>query len=183
MRFSTVLPLFAAAAFAQNSSSLGPDKDGKYTISSEGIRGHFIPYGASVSNLFVKGKDGVERDIVLGFDNATAYEGEVHPHFGGVPGRYANRIRNSTFSIDGETFHIEPNENNNNDTLHGGPDGWDYRNFTVVSQTQESITFSIATTKKTPIMLTSHVSRLVFWHIKARLIRIDLLEFGWIWQP
>ena len=30
MRFSTVLPLFAAAAFAQNSSSLGPDKDGKY---------------------------------------------------------------------------------------------------------------------------------------------------------
>ncbi|KAI4622395.1 uncharacterized protein J4E87_006337 [Alternaria ethzedia] len=200
MRFSSALPLFAATAFAQystpptNSSSSGPDKDGKYEISSEGIRGHFIPYGASVSNLFVMGKDGVERDIVLGFDNATAYEGEAHPHLGGVPGRYANRIRNSTFSIDGEQFFIEPNENNNNNTLHGGPDGWDYRNFTVVAHTEDSITFSIvdpdgkegfpgevvsyvtytmtpntwnikivalATTKKTPIMLTSHT----YWNL------------------
>jgi len=200
MRFSSALPLFAATALAQystpptNSSSSGPDKDGKYEISSEGIRGHFIPYGASVSNLFVMGKDGVERDIVLGFDNATAYEGEVHPHLGGVPGRYANRIRNSTFSIDGEQFFIEPNENNNNNTLHGGPDGWDYRNFTVVAHTEDSITFSIvdpdgkegfpgevvsyvtytmtpntwnikivalATTKKTPIMLTSHT----YWNL------------------
>jgi aldose 1-epimerase len=200
MRSSTILPLFAAIALAQystpgnSSSSLGPDKDGKYEISAEGIRGHFIPYGASVTNLFVAGKDGVERDVVLGFDNATAYEGEVHPHLGGVPGRYANRIKNSTFDIDGETFHILPNENNNNDTLHGGPDGWDYRNFTVVSQTESSITFSIvdpdgkegfpgevvsyvtytmlpytwnikivalATTKKTPIMLTSHVSKTI----------------------
>jgi aldose 1-epimerase len=223
MRFSTVLPLFAATALAQyssppdnSSSSLGPDENGKYEISSEGIRGLFIPYGASVSNLFVTGKDGVERDVVLGFDNATAYEGEVHPHLGGVPGRYANRIRNSTFSIDGEEFHIEPNENNNNNTLHGGPDGWDYRNFTVVAQTSDSITFSIvdpdgkegfpgevvsyvtytmtpntwsikivalATTKKTPIMLTSHVRIPISRPIKAKLIRTDLLELGWIRQP
>jgi aldose 1-epimerase len=192
----TPLFLFAGAAFAQystppdNSSSSGPDENGKYEISSDGIRGLFIPYGASVSNIFVKGKDGVERDIVLGFDNATAYEGEVHPHLGGVPGRYANRIKNSTFSIDGVDYHIEPNEHNNTNVLHGGPDGWDYRNFTVVSHTEDSITFSIvdpdgkegfpgevvsyitytmspntwhikivalATTKKTPIMLTSHV--------------------------
>jgi aldose 1-epimerase len=190
---STLLSLFAATAFAQygTNGSLGPDADGKYEISSEGIRARFIPYGASVSNLFIAGKDGVERDIVLGFDKAIDYEGKVHPHFGGVPGRYANRIKNSTFEIDGEQFHILPNENNNNDTLHGGPNGWDYRNFTVVSHTTDSITFSIvdpdgeqgfpgevisyvtytmtpntwkikivamATTKKTPIMLTSHVS-------------------------
>lgn len=58
-------------------------------------------------------------------------------------GRYANRIVNSTFTIDGVTSHIPPNENNNTDTLHGGPDGWDYRNFTVVTHTTDSITFSI----------------------------------------
>lgn len=197
MWFSSSLLLLVATATAQyssppanSSSSLGPDKDGKYEISAEGIRGLFIPYGASVSNLFVKGKDGEERDIVLGFDTALDYEGEVHPHFGGVPGRYANRIKNSSFVIDGTEYHVLPNENNNNDTLHGGPDGWDYRNFTVVAHTEDSITFSIvdpdgkegfpgevvsyvtytmtpntwnikisalATTKKTPIMLTSHV--------------------------
>lgn len=197
MRFVDSLLLLVATAFAQdtlptyNTNLLGPDANGKYEISAEGIRGQFIPYGASISNLFVKGKDGKERDIVLGFDNATAYEGEVHPHLGGVPGRYANRIRNSSFLIDGTMYHILPNENNNKNTLHGGPDGWDYRNFTVVAQTKDSITFSIvdpdgkegfpgevvsyvtytmtaytwsikivalATTKKTPIMLTSHVS-------------------------
>jgi aldose 1-epimerase len=43
-----------------------------------------------------------------------------------VLGRYANRIKNSSFVIDGEEFHITPNENNNKDTLHGGPDGWDF---------------------------------------------------------
>ena len=114
----------------------------------------------------------------------------LHPHLGGVPGRYANRIKNSTFNIDGTDYHITPNENGGKNTLHGGLDGWDWRNFTVVSHTTSSITFSIvdpdgkegfpgevisyvtytmspntwnikivalATTKKTPIMLTSHV--------------------------
>lgn len=41
-------------------------------------------------------------------------------------GRYANRIKNSSFVIDGVEYHVLPNENNNNDTLHGGPDGWDW---------------------------------------------------------
>lgn len=224
MRFSTVLPIFAASALAQYSSappdnsswSAGPDKDGKYEISSEGIRGHFIPYGASISNLFIADKNGVERDVVLGFDNATAYEGKVHPHFGGVPGRYANRIKNSTFTIDGQDYHITPNENNGADTLHGGLDGWDWRNFTVVAHTQDSITFSIvdpdgkegfpgevisyvtytmtphtwnikiialATTKKTPIMLTSHVSIWVCALIDMVLIKLGLLELGRFRQP
>jgi aldose 1-epimerase len=193
MRFSSTLALAAsiAAASAQNSSS-GPDADGKYTISSDSIRAQFIPYGASISNLFVKDKNGVERDIVLGFDTAAEFENpDFHDHLGGVPGRYANRIKNSTFEIDGETFNIDANEHGGLNTLHGGSDGWDYRNFTVVSHSDNSITFSIvdpdgkegfpgevvsyvtytvtgdtwnikiwalATTKPTPIMLTSHVS-------------------------
>ena len=49
--------LLATAALAQYSSpgnsstSLGPDEHGKYEISAEGIRGLFIPYGASSVNL------------------------------------------------------------------------------------------------------------------------------------
>jgi len=42
--------------------------NGKYQISSEGIRANFIPYGASLSNMFIEDVHGVERDIVLGFD-------------------------------------------------------------------------------------------------------------------
>ncbi|TKA80828.1 hypothetical protein B0A49_01758 [Cryomyces minteri] len=173
----------------------GPDANGKYQISAEGIRANFIPYGASISNLFINDTHGIERDIVLGFNNATYYSiDRQHPHLGGVPGRYANRIKNSSFEIDGTTYNVLPNENNNNDTLHGGPNGWDWRNWTVVAHTTSSITFSLvdpdgsqgfpgevisyvtyslapyqwnfkmvalATTKKTPIMLSSHT----YWNL------------------
>lgn len=140
-----LLPLVSA----QNSTS-GPDENGKYWLKGNGISASFIPYGASVSNLIIKDKFGVDRDIVAGFDNASYYGiDKQHPHFGGVPGRYANRIKNSTFEIDGETYHITPNENptpeapEGADTLHGGLDGWDWRNFTVESVSENSITFSI----------------------------------------
>ena len=157
MRFSSKLAALATLALplsvvAADSSDFkkGPDKDGKYWIHGDGLKAAFIPYGASVSNLILKDKHGIERDVVAGFDNATYYgEDRQHPHFGGVPGRYANRIKNSTFEIDGQAFHVKANENptadhpDGLDTLHGGPDGWDWRNFTVVSHAKDTITFSI----------------------------------------
>jgi galactose mutarotase-like enzyme len=42
------------------------------------------------------------------------------------PGRYANRIKNSTFNIDGVDYHVDANENGGRNTLHGGSDGWDF---------------------------------------------------------
>ncbi|KAI9692057.1 MAG: hypothetical protein M1820_009560 [Bogoriella megaspora] len=194
---------FLVTVAAQNqivypsNTTIGPDANGKYQIESEGIRANFIPYAAAISNLFINDTQGVERDIVLGFDNASYYTiDKRHPHLGAVPGRYANRIKNSTFDIDGVAYHVTPNENNNNDTLHGGPDGWDWRNWTVAAHTTDSITFSLvdpdglngfpgevvsyvtytlspyqwhikmfatATTKKTPIMLSSHT----YWNLDA----------------
>jgi len=141
--------VFSAIALLTQAQSPGygilpPGPDGKYTIYSEGIRANFIPYGASISNMFINDTNNVERDLVVGFDNATYYSIDTsHPHLGGVPGRYANRIKNSSFVIDGTTYHVLPNENNGEDTLHGGPDGWDWRNWTVVSHKSNSITFSL----------------------------------------
>lgn len=116
------LPLLALAQSSQpagNGSSIRPD--GKYEIQSEGIRARFIAYGASISNLFITDVHGEERDIVLGFDNASYYAvDKQHPHLGSVPGRYANRIANSTFEIDGELYHTDPNEHGGLNTLHGG---------------------------------------------------------------
>jgi hypothetical protein len=97
MRYSAFLSLLAGLVSAHpqevsyqdgQSVPLGPDEDGKYTISSEGIRAQFIPYGASLTNLFITDVNGIERDIVLGYDNATAYAKDAsHPHLGGVPGK------------------------------------------------------------------------------------------------
>lgn len=201
--FSALLGTAVCAHSRRNiaGDGTGPGPDGKYTIEAPGIRAKFIPYGASISNLFINDSHGIERDIVMGFDNASYYSVDrQHPNLGAVPGRYANRIKNSTFEIDGIIYHTLPNEYpepgypNGTDTLHGGPDGWDWRNFTVVAQTTNSITFSIvdpdgkegfpgevisyitytlsnltwhfkmvaiATTKKTPIMLSSHT----YWNL------------------
>lgn len=99
-QLSGALLLLAATAIAQYSSpneTLGPNKDGKYEISAEGIRGLFIPYGASVANLFINDTNGIERDIVLGFDNASHYSVDpFHPHLGGVPGEMFRMNRNET---------------------------------------------------------------------------------------
>jgi len=86
--------LFAAVnSQLQPGGSIGGDvpiagADGKYTIEAPGIRALFIPYGASISNLFIRDKNGIERDVVLGFDNASYYSIDTsHPHLGGVPGK------------------------------------------------------------------------------------------------
>lgn len=134
------------AANSSNSSGNSSDPFKKYTISAEGINATFIPYGARLTNLFVFDKNNKSRDVVLGYDNPHAYLNDsetVHTFFGAVVGRYANRIKNGTFTIDGETYKVPTNENDGKDTLHGGTTGYDQRNWTVSAQTKSSITFSL----------------------------------------
>lgn len=66
----------------------------KYNLSAKGIRASFIPYGARLTNLYVKDKFGRYQDVALGYDSGEQYlqdtEGN-HTYFGAVVGRYANR--------------------------------------------------------------------------------------------
>ncbi|KAJ7765020.1 galactose mutarotase-like domain-containing protein [Mycena maculata] len=114
---------------------------------------HFMPFGATTTNFWVKDKFGKFRDIILGFDNHTLYQTQAdgHPYFGPIVGRYANRIRNGTFTIPiskdasgpGKKYQITENENNGTDTLHGGIIGYDQRPWTIVKQSSNSVTFSL----------------------------------------
>lgn len=128
-------------ASAQNSS----DPFANYTIRAPGIAASFIPYGARLVNLFVPDKNGTIRDVVLGYDNAADFRKDDltnHTYFGPIVGRYANRIKNGTFSVDGVTSHIPENEHGGLNPLHGGTVGYDQRNWTVVSYNDSSVTFS-----------------------------------------
>jgi aldose 1-epimerase len=116
----------------------------KYTISAPGINASFIPYGARLTSLFVNDKCGNPQDVVLGYDTGEQYLTDtetVHTYFGAVVGRYANRIKNGTFTIDGVVSHIPENEHNGEDTLHGGFIGYDQQNWTVVNFQSDTITF------------------------------------------
>jgi aldose 1-epimerase len=84
---ATALGNYARPYPMNGNTTFEADENGKYEISAEGIRAQFIPYGASISNLFINDTKGIERDIVLGFDNASHYTVDpFHPHLGGVPG-------------------------------------------------------------------------------------------------
>ncbi|KAL8712663.1 MAG: hypothetical protein Q9220_003195 [cf. Caloplaca sp. 1 TL-2023] len=136
-----ILFCFTALASAQSSDPLQ-----KYTISAPGINATFIPYGARLTNLYVNDKNGKPQDVVLGFDDAADYihnDETVHTFLGPIVGRYANRIKNGTFTVQGTTSHIPENDNMGHDTLHGGKVGYDQRNWTVVSANTSTVTFSL----------------------------------------
>lgn len=111
------------------------------------IYGSFVGLGAAVQSLFVKDRHGSFRDIVLGHDNTSEYlHHPLHPRFGSVVGRYANRIKNSSFVLPGnpnQLFHTTPNEHHGLNTLHGGEPGWDRRPFKVDAKNLSYISFSL----------------------------------------
>jgi len=52
---------------------------------------------------------------------------ELSPYFGAIVGRYANRIHDGQFTLDGEVHRLPVNDRGQ--TLHGGPDGFHRRNW------------------------------------------------------
>ncbi|PYH40143.1 aldose epimerase family protein [Aspergillus saccharolyticus JOP 1030-1] len=135
------LPILSQAAVA---ATTDPFK--AYTISAENITATLIPYGARLTSLKVPDRDGNFQDVVVGYDDPKRYLQDTETNrtfFGAVVGRYANRIKNGTFTIGTEEYHIPENENGGEDTLHGGPLGYDGRNWTVTAYSNSSITFTL----------------------------------------
>ena len=91
---------------------------------SKGAAAKIITYGGTLMELWVPDRAGKAGDVVLGFDDLKGYLSD-HPHFGGVIGRYANRIAKGKFSIDGQEYTLAMNNGLN--TLHGGTVSFDRR--------------------------------------------------------
>lgn len=83
-----------------------------------------ITYGATLTELWVPDKGGKLANVVLGFDHLAGYLGK-HPCFGGSVGRYANRIANGKFTLDGKQYTLFINNGPN--SLHGGKVGFNRR--------------------------------------------------------
>lgn len=141
----------SAASSSQPSTTSPPgsgsgDHFHEYTIKAENITAKVIPYGARLTSLIVPDRDGHDQDIVVGYDDPKYYLHDSETNrtfFGATVGRYANRIKNGTFSIDGKDYHIPENENGGLDTLHGGFIGYDMRNWTVTAHSDASVTFTL----------------------------------------
>lgn len=83
-----------------------------------------IDYGATISAFRAPDREGNFHNIVLGCNNVAGYEA-CTSFFGSTIGRFANRISDSRFEIDGTTFPLSANDGKNQ--LHGGKVGFDKR--------------------------------------------------------
>jgi len=87
-------------------------------------------YGARLVSLIVSDKQGDRTDVMLGYSSLKEYISASDAYYGAIVGRYANRIANGTFTLDG--IHYRLPINNDPNTLHGGPYGFHARVWTVV---------------------------------------------------
>ena len=88
-----------------------------------------ITFGAALQALITPDADGHCDDIVLGHDDLAGYLAERR-FFGATVGRYANRIANARFVLDGEGVRLAANNGPN--ALHGGPDRSDRKPWEII---------------------------------------------------
>ena len=88
-------------------------------VNSEGAEACITNFGGRLVSLMVPDKNGNLQDVVLGFDSIQSYFPENNlTDFGASIGRYANRINQGRFVIDGDTIQLP--QNNFGHCLHGG---------------------------------------------------------------
>ena len=105
---------------------------------SKGMEVQLTNYGASIVALKVPDKQGVAEDVVLGYDSVQGYV-NGKSYFGCVAGRYANRIAQAKFTLDGKVYALAANNGVN--SLHGGVRGFDKQVWDAV-QDGNNVTFT-----------------------------------------
>jgi len=94
----------------------------RYVLSSDVLEVAVLTYGGVVQALHAPDREGRRDDVVLGFDELQRYQ-QASPYFGALIGRYANRIADGRFDLNGRTYQLPVNNGPN--CLHGGTEGFD----------------------------------------------------------
>lgn len=122
------------------------DEISLYTLTNKnGMEANFTNYGATLLSLYVPTKNG-KIDVVLGFETIDeyikAFEMGASPYFNTIVGRFAGRIKNSQFPLNGKIVQVDANHGKHH--LHGGKYqlsnvAWNFENYNEESNT---LTFS-----------------------------------------
>jgi aldose 1-epimerase len=107
-----------------------------FTIENEWGKASFSEYGAAITELFIKDRNGELKNVVLGYDNLEGYiNGKSFQ--GATIGRFANRIKGG-FTLDGVYYPLECNDGDKN--LHGHP-GFDKKLWKGLVRDESSVLF------------------------------------------
>jgi aldose 1-epimerase len=148
---SMFLPPASAFGATATRSQFGALADGHQveaiTLSnSHGVSARILSLGGTLQSLVVPDRAGKGTDVVLGYDDAQSYADQT-AHFGASVGRYANRIANGQFSIDGQQYQLAKNDGPN--ALHGGIKGFEKQLWTI-SNVKSGPTASVTLTYVSP---------------------------------
>lgn len=115
-----------AEKFSTNKTVFGKMDDGRevyqYTLANEnGFEVNIINYGGIITSIEAPDKNGNFDSVILGFDSLDKYL-QNDPFFGATIGRYANRIAEGKFTLNGKEYQLPTNDGPNH--LHGGPKGF-----------------------------------------------------------
>lgn len=105
------------------SKQFGLTKDGRVVTAFEmrngaGICVRVLDYGCAIQSITLPDRDGKIVDVVLGYDDIRSYE-EGSCFYGAVVGRYANRIKDGHFFLEGKEIQLEKNSPNGHNHIHG----------------------------------------------------------------
>ena len=113
---------------------LGKCPDGSealsFTLENGTLELGVTSYGARIMFLLAPDRHGTHADVVLGFKSLSDYL-QDDQFLGATPGRYANRIADGRFTLDGTTYSLSTNDGPN--TLHGGKVGFGVRNWSGIA--------------------------------------------------
>ncbi|GBQ42591.1 aldose 1-epimerase [Acidocella aminolytica 101 = DSM 11237] len=127
----------AAMADSVTHAKFGTLSNGKtvdeYTMTNaHGMVVKFITLGGCITAIEVPDRNGKLGNVVLGYKTLAGYDVD-NTFFGGIIGRYANRIAKGTFTLDGKTYHLPINNGVN--SLHGGTSGFNLQMWKVETKT------------------------------------------------
>ncbi len=107
-----------------------------------GVSATILSFGATLWKFMAPDRDGKVADITLGYGDLQSYKDKPN-YWGATIGRYANRIGNATFTLDGKTYHLPGNDHGQ--SLHGGGKGFDVQNWTVEKVTSGPVASAVFT--------------------------------------
>jgi aldose 1-epimerase len=132
------------------SYSLPKHQDFDQTIDGKAVQFHVLDHGnnfqvalcnhgARIVSILTPDRTGGMTDVVLGFKNMQGYAEAEERFHGIIAGRFANRIAGGKFTIDEQTFQIEPNNGTN--ALHGGKGGYHTKVWDVVEASPKRVVY------------------------------------------
>jgi len=111
-----------------------------YTISHQsGASIQLSNYGATWVSALIPDSNGVLADVLLGYTGLDGYLSDSN-YMGSTVGRFANRIKNAGFTLNGCKYDLDKNDGEN--TNHGGFSGFNTQVYDA-DVTGNSVVFSL----------------------------------------